>query len=201
MPLPEHWATPEDYATLFQYVWHRDFQMDQGSPGARRVDWTIHNGIVVRTIADLLGLVTRFERGARKDAILRSREGDEIAVEWEWGGVWGGNELKKLRDHKVWVPPGVIRDSLLKFAVLMTYTHPPNIERVHEHVTEEWRGARWPLLLILVDLEETKKFPMGKDFKNINMSLFDCDGRGTELRVAPAFPWNVESTRWSFQAF
>ena len=29
MPLPEQWATPEDFATLFQYFWHRDFPIDQ----------------------------------------------------------------------------------------------------------------------------------------------------------------------------
>jgi hypothetical protein len=50
-----------------------------------------------------MGLVTRFESGKRKDAVLRSAEGDEIAIEWEWGGVFGkANELKKLKDHKVW---------------------------------------------------------------------------------------------------
>jgi len=48
-----------------------------------------------------MGLMTRFERGGRKDAILRSREGDEIAVEWEWNGVYE-NELRKLKAHKPW---------------------------------------------------------------------------------------------------
>ena len=101
MPLPEHWATPEDFATLFQYFWHRDFPLDQKAIGARRADWTMHIGIVVRNIADLMGLVPRFEIGGKKDAVLRGWHGpeiaiDEIAVEWEWDGVWG-NELKKLK--------------------------------------------------------------------------------------------------------
>ena len=55
MPLPTQWATPEDFATLFQYFWHRDFPMDQRSTGARRTDWTIHIGVVIRSIADLMG--------------------------------------------------------------------------------------------------------------------------------------------------
>ena len=75
MSLPEKWAIPEDFATLFQYFWYRDFPIDEVSTGAKRTDWTIRIGIIVRSIADLMGLVTRFERGGRKDAVLRSAEG------------------------------------------------------------------------------------------------------------------------------
>ncbi len=193
--LEERWASPDDFATLFQYFWYRDFPMDaKKAIGAGRADWTIHIGIVVRNIADLMGLVTRFERGGRKDAILRSTEGDEIAIEWEWGGVWG-NELEKLKQHKVW---SIDRSSerLLKYAVLITYTHTPNIEKVYDHVMKEWERAPWPLLLILIDLEESKKFL--KEFKNMQMSVF-YKGERKELRVAPAFPWEVPGTRWSYE--
>jgi hypothetical protein len=86
----------------------------------------------------------------------------------------------------------------LKYAVLITYTHPPNIQKVYNHVMEKWEGAQWPLLLILVDLIESKKYPMGKEFKNIQMSVFDR-GKRTELRSAPAFPWEVPGTRWSYE--
>ena len=186
------WASIEDFATLFQYFWYRDFPMDaKKATGAGRVDWTIHIGVVVRNIADLIGLVTRFERGGRKDAILRSTDGDEVAIEWEWGGVWG-NELEKLKQHEVW-PRGKER---LKYAVLITYTHPPNIPKVYDHVMEEWKGARWPLLLILIDLIESKKYHMGKEFQNMQMSVFH-KGKNIELRSAPAFPWKVAKTRWS----
>ena len=89
MPLPVQWATPEDFATLFQYFWHRDFPIDPKAVGAKRTDWTIHIGVIVRNIADLMGLVARFETGGRTDAVLRSTEGDEVAIEWEWGGVYG----------------------------------------------------------------------------------------------------------------
>ena len=196
MPLPAQWAISEDSAILFQYFWHRDFPIDQRATGARRTDWTIHIGVVVRSLADLMGLVTRFERGGRKDAVLRSTEGDEIAVEWEWGGVWG-NELEKLKHHKVWSSDKGI-ERLLKYAVLITYTHTPNIQKVYNHVMNEWEGAPWPLLLILIDLEESNKFFSGEEFKNIQMPVFDSNGRRS-LRVAPAFPWNVESSRWYLQ--
>jgi hypothetical protein len=200
--LEEKWATLEDFATLFQYFWYRDFPLDQAATGARRSDWTIHTGIVVRNIADLLGLVTRFESGKRKDAILRSADGDEIAIEWEWGGVFGkANELDKLKKHKV-RPESKKK---LKYAVLITYTHTPNIQRVYELVKAKWEdkdngGApRWPLLLILIDVIDvpSRTFTSGKEFQNIQMSTFN-DGetvKCTPVRSAPAIPWKVPGTR------
>ena len=196
MPLPEQWASGEDFATLFQYIWYRDFPIGGGprAVGALRSDWTIHTGLVVRSIADFIGLWARFESGQRTDAVLRSGEGDEVAVEWEWDGVWGQNELQKLKNYKVWSRnKGSKR--LLRYAVLITYTHTPNIEKVKEHVLAEWQGAPWPLLLILIDVEESNKFTSGKEFKELNMSLFDTVGQ-KNLRTAPAFPWSVESSRW-----
>lgn len=198
--LAESWASPEDFATLFQYFWYRDFPIDQKARGARRSDWTIHIGIVVRNVADLMGLVARFESGKRKDAVLRSTKGDEIAIEWEWGGVFGkANELDKLKCHKV-RPKGKER---LKYAVLITYTHTPNIKEVHKLVKAKWEegeGARWPLLLILIDVIDVPKpkFPTGKEFVNIQMSVFD-KGERRDLRLAPAFPWQVPGTRWSIE--
>lgn len=193
MALNENWASPKDFVALFQYFWHRYFPIDQKATGATRVDWTIHIGVAVRNIGDLMGLVTRFEKGSRKDAILRSTDGDEIVIEWEWGGVWG-NELDKLREHRVF---SIEKDSarLLRYTVFITYTHTPNIKKVYSHVAQKWEGARWPLLLILIDLAESRIFSSHKEFKNIQMSLFDKNGR-KELRTVPAFPWEVGGTRW-----
>jgi len=191
--LEESWASPEDFATLFQYFWYRDFPMDQKSTGARRSDWTIHTGVVVRSIADLMGFVTRFESGKRKDAVMRNTEQDIIALEWEWEGVWG-NELEKLKKHKVWAK-NKLKKEPLKYCVFITYTHTPNIGKVYEHVLKEWEGASCPLLLILIDLEESKKFFSHKEFKNIQMSVFH-EGKRRAIRSAPAFPWKVCGTRW-----
>jgi hypothetical protein len=193
-------ASPEDFATLFQYFWYRDFPMDaKKATGAGRVDWTIHIGVVVRNIADLMGLVTRFERGGRKDAILRSTAGDEIAIEWEWGGVWG-NELEKLKKHKV----GPQGKEELKYAVLVTYTHAhsdtPEMGNVYNRVIKEWEGARWPLLLILIEVEKSKR-RMRREFKKMQMSIFSNGEKveRKEIRSAPAFPWEVSGTRWSYE--
>ena len=170
--------------------------MTPEATGAKRSDWTIHIGLVVRAVSDLMGLITRFESGNRKDAVLRSGEGDEIAVEWEWNGAWG-NELRKLKTHRIW---SAKKDPthLLKYAVLITYTHTPNIGRVYDHVRNEWHDAPWPLLLILIDLAESRKFFSGKDFKHINTSMFD-KSRQRLLRDAPAFPWHIEGSRWSVE--
>ena len=72
-----------------------DSTMTPDAIGARRSDWTIHIGLVVRAVSDLMGLIPRFESGNRKDAVLRSGEGDEIAVEWEWNGVWECPERRR----------------------------------------------------------------------------------------------------------
>jgi len=193
MPLPVQWATPEDFATLFQYFWHRDFPIDETATGAKRADWTIHIGVIVRNIADLMGMVTRFESRGRKDAVLRSVDGDEIAVEWEWGGVWG-NELDKLKHHNVWSKDKA-HERPLRYAVFITYTHTPNIAKVYDHVTQSWEDGKWPLLLILIDVEKCKRFSTGKEFKDVRMSIFHPSGR-KELRTAPAFPWKIEGSRW-----
>ncbi len=195
--LEKKWASPEDFATLFQYFWYRDFPMDAKiATAVGRADWTIHIGVVVRNIADLMGLLTRFESGGRKDAILLSTDGDEVAIEWEWEGV-SGNEVEKLKEHPVW-SDDENRERLLKYAVLITYTDTPNIQKAYNHVTEQWKGAKWPLLLILIDHAESKEYHTGKEFKNIQMSVFDKDKR-RKLRSAPAFPWEVRGTRWSRQ--
>ncbi len=192
MPLPAKWAIPEDFATLFQYFWHRDFPIDQDvAVGARRIDWTIHIGIVVRSIADLLGLVTRFERGGRKDAILRSTDGDEIAIEWEWEGVEGGNELEKLKSHGAW-PKG----KELKYAVLITYMNSKKIDDGYNTAKGYWKDVNLPLLLILIESEKSKKFTTGRDFKNIRFHLVH-KGKDTLLRTVPAVPWKIESSRWA----
>ena len=193
MPLPSQWGKPEDFATLFQYFWHRDFPMDRTAVGARRADWTMHIGVIVRSIGDMMGLATRFERGGRKDAVLRSREGDEFAVEWEWDGV-KGNELGKLKKHHAWRAAGE-GNRLLKYGVLISYANTRETSTTYRHVQTEWEGACWPLLLILITFQESKEFRMGRDFQSMECSVFDKDGR-RHLRSAPASPWNLESTRW-----
>ena len=190
----DNWASIEDFATLFQYFWHRDFPMDQKSPGARRSDWTIHTGIVVRQIADLMGFHSRFESGKRKDAVLRDTEQDVVALEWEWEEAWG-SEIKKLKNHKVW-SYDKNGQRKLQYAVFITYRTTDAVKELYERVLTEWEGASWPLLLVLIDVEKSKEFFSRKEFKKMQMSVL-YKGKCRELRSAPAFPWKVAKTRWS----
>ena len=196
--LPELWASTEDFASLFQYFWHRDFPIDLKSTGAKRVDWTIHIGIIVRSIGDLMGLATRFERGGRRDAVYRSVAGDEVALEWEWQGVKGQNELTKLKNHKLWNRKGYNHE-FLKYAVLITYREEGQIESTIEEITEYWNDANWPLLLIVVVSEKTKKYATRRAFSRMKMYLFEPNSKWRLLRDAPALPWEVDCSRWQFQ--
>ncbi len=189
------WATLEDFATLFQYLWHRDFPVDRISTGANRSDWRIHTGIVVRGIADLMGLAARYERGGKKDALLRSTDGDEIAVEWEWQGndIYGANkELYKLKTHQAW-STNKNKIKSLRYAVLITYGQ--NISEICTKVAEEWRNAMYPLLLILVKTEESTAFSVGQKFDCLHFYVFNR-GEYSEKRCCPASPWEVIGTRW-----
>lgn len=194
MSLPSQWGGLEEFATLFKYFWHRDFPIDQLAPGAKRADWTIHIGIVVRNIADLMGLVARFESGGRTDAVLRSGEGDEIAIEWEWGADWH-KELQKLKEHKVWSKDKAQKERPLKYAVLIMYAESPYVDEVYRRVTENWKEARWPLLLILVEAVKSRELSSHREFKQIRMSRFDSTGHN-ELAKVPAVPWQVCDSRW-----
>jgi hypothetical protein len=185
------WAAPEDFATLFKYFWHRDFPQTPIATGARRIDWTIHIGIIVRSIADLMGVYTRFEYGGRTDAVLRANFKDLVAVEWEWSGVLHReNELDKLRNYKV---RG--KTDSLRYCVLVTYVHTPYINAVYKYVLQKWENARWPLLLILIDYEDSTKISSRRIFKKVNISLFDGKTQ-KELDAFPAFPWDIPETHF-----
>jgi len=189
------WASPEDFATLFKYLWHRDFPQTPVARGARRIDWTIHIGIIVRNIADLMGVYTRFEYGGRTDAVLRAAFKDLVAVEWEWTGVLHKqNELDKLKDYHV-RGTKLMGDYSLKYCVLITYVHTPYVSAVYEHVLKKWESAKWPLLLILIDYEDSKQYSSRRIFKKVNLCLFDGKTR-KEVGTFPAFPWDIPETHF-----
>ncbi len=195
MLIDDKWASPQDFATLFQYFWYRDFPIDQKAIGAHRADWTIHIGIVVRNIADLMGLFTRFESGGRTDAILRSKTGNEIAIEWEWKDTWPA-ELRKLHSREI--KPD---EQPLKYSVLITYTDAQEIESFCNKVTENWQKSRWQLLVILITVRRVskKEITTRREFKDLKMLLFNKNGHKEWERTMPALPWNVRDTRWSIE--
>jgi hypothetical protein len=74
-------VTP-DVPGMLDFLWDNHFTVDEMATDAKHTDWTIHIGVIVRNIVDPMGLITRFECGGRKDAVLRSFDDDQIAVEW-----------------------------------------------------------------------------------------------------------------------
>lgn len=119
---PTRNAIIRDFATLFAYLWYRDFPLHPALRGqGQRADWTTHIGITVRSTADLLGFFTHFESGGRTDAILRDGIGRPVAaIEWEWLAIHRGdsdvNEFEKL--NSLCRMPGYEE---LQFAVLIGY--------------------------------------------------------------------------------
>ena len=91
-----------DFATLYSHMWYRDFPLHPSvRDKAERADWTIHIGITVRSIADLMGLFTHFESGQRTDAILRGNRNEAMAaLEWEWNNLPDGDELLRIEIAK-----------------------------------------------------------------------------------------------------
>lgn len=195
----DKWASPEDFAVLFLYHWYRDFPIDKLSTGAKRADWTIHIGIVVRRVGDLLGFVTRFEHGGRTDAILRSTDGDEIAVEWEWTKGYI-NELKKMKDKEQGIWSKITdSDRSLKYSVLITYSDnaTENKQDIFKKLSGNWGGVKYPLLLILINYEKSTEFYSRRKFTTINMCKIS-DSKFSEFRSEKAVPWEIDKTRWSY---
>jgi hypothetical protein len=67
---------------MLDFFWYGHFPVDEMATNAKHTNWTIHIGVIVHNIAAPMGLITRFECGRRNDAVLRSLDGDQIAVEW-----------------------------------------------------------------------------------------------------------------------
>ncbi len=195
--LEKKWASIEDFATIFQYLWYQDFPISrEGAIGARAVDWTKHIDKIISNIAGFIGFVTRFEAGGRTDAVLRSTNGNEVAIEWEWGKNWD-TEINKLKEHKKMWPKS---KQALKYAVFITYTE--EVKNSCEKIANKWKYARWPLLLIIITSNKVSKtvYSSGRGFLDIQMYRFDKEHESGELlRKAPALPWNVEGTRWSYE--
>lgn len=63
----------------------------------------------------------------------------------------------------------------------------------------KWKGAKWPMLLILIVSEQTKALTTRRAFTNLQMHLIDQNGQHRLLRDVPAMPWNVDCTRWQYQ--
>lgn len=219
MTVDDKWASLEDFATLFGYFWHRDFPIDPEHAGAHPADWTKHIDQIIRNISNLFGLYVRYEWTTKddklsmdgdkldgpKDAVIRDAKYQSlIALEWEWQEELG-IEIDKLKKYAIKVAAKVNgKDSYqkqgLKYCVLITYSHSKNIDDIKDAISQKWRDAICPLLLILVVFENDEETNLkwtatGRAFRTLIMTKFFAN-EIKEIRTISAFPWEINGTKW-----
>src|SRR5262245_30458475 len=143
-----------DFATIFAQLWYRDFPLQRSlRDKAKRVDWTTHIGIAVRSTADLMGLFTHFESGVRTDAELRDNaQGVVAALEWEWDALHTRKvkEFKKLAERCQ--NPAL---ACPRFVGLLVYgrtdgSYSTGTKTVLEEFERDWSKDAPPLLLVVI---------------------------------------------------
>jgi hypothetical protein len=189
-------------------MWYRDFPLQRSlREKAQPADWTTHIGIAVRSTADLLGLFTHFESGARTDAVLRDSKGAIAILEWEWKALHRGDaiitEFKKLKDR-------CARDDLsgVRFAGLIGYARQTSARArddytmlsasVLEGYTERWEKQLPPLLLVMIHFKGIQKDESRQRRQFEDMEFYGIEGGSRVLlRKQKAFPWDVSGSRWA----
>ncbi|MDP2779777.1 hypothetical protein [Devosia sp.] len=179
-------ARINDFTTLFNMLWYRDFPVVLGSiEFAKRADWTTHIASTVRQVASISGLFSCFESGGRTDAELQFADRSVWAkLEWEWDEPRQDNvrEITKLAGAAY----------ACEFCVYIGYSQTKYLDDNLAKIVAEWAGVPKPLLVILVtfDLEgEWRYFD--------RLQTYRIDTIGAELvRDQPALPWCVPNSRW-----
>jgi len=176
----------QDFATLFNVLWYRDFPLAyKVKEAGRRAEWTTHIAVCVRSAADLLGYFTHFEAGTRTDAVIKDATGQSIAnVEWEWlqPSKSGFNEVEKLYAAK----------NSVKFSVLVTYSRDIHHDDNLRLLKKQWGKASELLLAFIVRYE----FSRGRNFGDLETYRIQ-NGAVKRIRHQPALPWQRPDTRWA----
>lgn len=180
-------VTTEEFATLFSCLWYRDFPLDgYHRDGGFTSDWTIHTGIVIRKVSDLLGIFTHFESGGRCDAVLRDNNNNPVVfAEWEWQSPAEVeiNEISKLRDISAKERP--------VFCFLLTYTPENCVEKVLTNAKKEWGTNERIIIFGLITYTGSPY----RTFRRLKIYMLE-GGTLTLLKDQPALPWEVEGSKW-----
>lgn len=176
----------QDFTTLFNMLWYRDFPLVYGVKElGRRAEWTTHIAICVRSAVDLMGYFTHFEAGIRTDAVVKDAEGASIAnVEWEWTQprVKGFNELAKLC---------AARDEV-EFSALITYSRDEHHAENLRIVKETWGSSEKLLLIFFIRFGYRK----GRQFGDLETYTVQR-AKIKRVRHQPALPWARVGTKWA----
>lgn len=182
--------TLQDFVTLFNAFWYRDFPLSETyKPLSNRAGWTAHIGSVVKSAADLLGLFTYFESGTRTDAIIRdNRERDIVHLEWEWWQPSSDkvNEIQKLYAAR----------KNAEFSVFFSYSGRTETPKNLKAIARQWKKSTHPLLVLLVTFERKNGRRWFYELETFIFQNGDCK----QVRSQPALPWDVKGTRWESAA-
>ncbi|WP_422422174.1 hypothetical protein [Pseudomonas sp. GZD-222] len=172
-----------DFITLFNCLWYRDFPVSEAHAVARRADWTIHLGLVVRQCATLLGARALFEQGGRTDAVIRYSDTDTLSfVEWEWKRAHTDiNEFSKLLQKT----DGAV------FQTFIGYSRVADLKMTTDQICEHWQTASKPLIAFLITYEMVGK---NRRFMELQTYMF-AKGRYKKIRSQPALPWEVNRVK------
>lgn len=173
-----------DFITLFNYLWYKDFPVDESVGLASRANWTIHMGLVVRQCAGLLGARALFQSGGRTDAVVQYSEQDILTyVEWEWKRAHTDiNEIEKLRS----------KAGQAVFQTFIGYSRVEDVAEALKQALDIWTDADSPLIYFLITYDLVKG---NRHFKELVTYQF-TKNRYKKIRSQPALPWVVNRKKF-----
>jgi hypothetical protein len=173
-----------DFVTLFNYLWYKDFPVDKNNGLAKRANWTIHMGLVIRQCASLLQARALFESGGRTDAVVQYSDEEILTfVEWEWSRAHTDiNEIKKLRG----------KASQAAFQTFIGYSRIDDIQAALDQTLHTWVDAESPLIYFLITYDVEKG---SRHFKDLVTYQF-TKNRYKKIRSQPALPWMVNRKKF-----
>jgi len=175
-----------DFVALFNALWYRGFPIASGLEAlAKRADWTMHIGSVIKQCADLMGFFICFETGGRTDAVITKASGEVWAkIEWEWLQAYHSevNEIKKLAEAAT----GAKRMVFIGYS--KQSDHAKNITKIRKH----WKNIQTPLIAFLI----TYRWTRGRRcFDRLETHYFRARVH-RKIRDQFALPWDVKDTVW-----
>lgn len=173
-----------DFVTLFNYLWYKDFPVDQSDWPTSRANWTIHMGLVVRQCAGLLGAKALFESGGRTDAVVQYADKKVLTfVEWEWKRAHTDiNEIAKLRS----------KANLAAFQTFIGYSRVEDVAAALDGTLHTWVDADSPLIYFLITYDVVKG---SRQFKDLVTYQF-TKNRYKKIRSQPALPWMINRNKF-----
>lgn len=173
-----------DFVTLFNYLWYKDFPVDESDWPTSRANWTIHMGLVIRQCASLLRVKALFESGGRTDAVLRYDEKKVLTfVEWEWKRAHTDiNEITKLRSTA----------ELAVFQTFIGYSRAEDVAEALKGALHTWGDAECPLIYFLITYDVVKGHRQFKDLVTYQFTK----NRYKKIRSQPALPWLINRNKF-----